>query len=241
MSLFDIFKDNSLQKKTAAFYKNNNIIPDFGAIEVAPRSASQIFTFFSKHPGWGQLPNDLLTELSTRVADRSRNWAIYDTDHALEIVVFATERTNALIHNFIPICRDNEPPMDTPAARLYLFAMTFEQLANKFLREVMENRDRISKDAMIKGIEDAKAFAEATLICDRYFLSSFMPAAWGWLLKDDNTEMAVSILDEAIQWANDMGTVRPHITSMFDEQFISMSNDHINILEETKRNILEME
>jgi hypothetical protein len=44
-------------------------------------------------------------------------------------------------------------------------------MGSKFIVTVTENSDRISQEMAAKGLEDAKAFAEA-LVCDRYFLTS---------------------------------------------------------------------
>lgn len=231
MGLFDIFRGNSLEKQVLAFYETNS---DLTSI----RTAAQMLDFFSRHPGWKQLPQDVLQELSTRIADKSRKWVVYDSDHAFEILVFMTEKSNALVHNFIPICRDIKSA-DTPEAKLYIFAMTFEKLASKYIREMSEQRDRLPERKVADGLEDAKAFAEASLICDRYFVTSFMPSAWGWVLKNDDSAKAVAILDEGIRWVKEMGTARPHKASLFDEQFINDTGEQVKYLEDTKQCILE--
>jgi hypothetical protein len=241
MSLFGIFGGSSIRKQTAAFYKCNGVLPDFGSRQVAPRTMGQVLAYLSKHPGWRQLPPDVLAELSSRVADRSRRWTVYDVDHALEILVFMTEKSNALSHNFIPICRrDNKPPMDSPEARLYLFAMTFERLASTYIRDISEHGDRLPRKRIAEVLEDVKGYAEASLICDRYLVTSFMPSALGWALKNGDIDKAVRILDEGIGWASEMGTARPHKASPFDEQFISNIGEQVECIKQTRRSVLEM-
>jgi len=93
---------------------------------------------------------------------------------------------------------------------------------------------------MAEEFEDAKAYAEAALTCDRYFLTSFMPAAWAWVMKKGNVDRAVQILDEGIHWAQAMGHARPQKASILDEQFIKKPEEHIQFLEETMQSILEL-
>ena len=240
MGLFDMFKSNSIQKQTAALYENNAVIPDFGAPQVSPRTPAQILAYLSKHPGWRQLPPDVLKELSARVADRSCKWTAIDVDHALEILILMTVKSNALNTNFIPICRADKPPADTPEWRLSMFAMKFELLASKILQQISEFAENHTPDDVADALEDAKAYAEASLTCDRYYITSFMPLAWGWVLKNGDIEKAVSILDEGIHWARNMGTARPHKASKFDEQTIINQSEQVEAIEETKRIILKM-
>ncbi len=228
------------EDEVATFYEARPVIRDFGDSLVSERTPTQVLDFFLAHPGWRLLPQDVLEELSARVADRSRRWVTYDVDHALEVLVFMTEKSNALVHNFIPISRHTDPPMDTPEVKLYLFSMTFEKLASKYIRQASLRGDRFSEEQVADALEDAKAFAEASLICDRYFVTSFMPSAWGWVLKNGDVERAIAILDEGIQWARQMKNVRPHKASLFDEQCFLDVSDQVESLEATKRSILEV-
>ena len=174
------------------------------------------------------------TSITTRIADKSRKWVTYDPDHAFEILVFITEKSNALAHNFIPICHDNQSPMDTVEAKLYLFSVTFEKLASRYIQEMSHYGERLPPERVTHGLEEAKLFAEAALICDRYFLASFVPAAWGWVLKDNDIIKAITILDEGIRRARDMERVRPHKASLFDEQLIKDRSDWVECMEAVK-------
>lgn len=174
------------EKEITKFYNEQNVLANFGERRVPPRDSNQILAFFLEHPEWRLLPQDMLLELSNRVADRSREWVTYDVDHALEVLVLMAEKSNAISHNLLPICRDKKPrSFDNPEFKLYLFALTFGKLANKFVRELLENVDRLPDSKASEGFEDAKAFSEAALICDRYYLSSCIPAACAWVMKND--------------------------------------------------------
>lgn len=243
MGLFDFLVGKSLEERALAFNRDNGgIIPDYGRRQVVPRSAELILLYLTKHPSWSQLPKDLLEELSKRVADRSREWIVYDNLHALEVLVIAEYRSSALKKNFLPICEDGSALMNTPEARLHFFAMTFSRLANQCAMTATESGGRgLPEDVIMDRLEDAKAFAEASLICSRYYLPSFMPAAWGWALKNGDITKAVAILDEGIQWGKMMSESRPHKLGVFDEGFVKDLDEHINALEQTKREIQNLE
>lgn len=242
MGVFDFLSGKSLEERALAFNRDNGgIIPDYGRRQVAPRTSGLILTFFEKHPAWRQLPKDLLEELSLRVADRSRNWVVYDPLHALEVLVLAEYRYSVLKKNFLPLCDDPSPVMKAPEARLHLFSMTFSKLANECARALAEAEGRGYPDDMIKDrLEDAKACAEASLICDRYYLPSFIPCAWGWALKDSDIDKSIKILEEGAVWGKEMATAAPHKISLFDQEMINDADAYINDIEQTKLEIMKL-
>ena len=215
-----------------SFYQKTQ--PDLEGIQ----TVTQMMAFFGQHPGWSQLPRDVLEELSKRISDKSRQWIVYDTATAFKILILMTEQSNAIRENFIPIC--NGSKRNAPEWNLYLFAMTFGQLASKYIREISENAESLPIVKISNGYESAKAFAESSLICDRYFISSFIPSAWGWVLKNGDSVKAISILDEGISWAKEMGVKNPHKESIAERSIIINPGDHIDCLEETKSEILKI-
>ena len=202
----------SMEDEIAEFVDSNPEIPNL-------QSEPEILAYFGSHPGWKSLPHSVLRELTIRMLNRDKRWITFNPSHAFTIVVFATQKCNGLIHNFIPICQD-PAKVSKPEEALTLFAMTFDNLAKKFHQEVEQYRNQLPPEQASIALEDAKLYAEAALICDRYYISAFMPAALSWILRERDIDKALDILSEGIKWARDMGAERPHSTSGIDEQFM---------------------
>jgi len=87
-------------------------------------------------------------------------------------------------------------------------------------------------------LEDAKVYAEASLVCDRYHVLSFVPAALAWVLKEGDFGKALRICDEGIRWAAEMRTSLVHSVSIAD---IHAMEDPARgrLLKETREQLLD--
>lgn len=170
MGIFNFFTKKSLDQQSAQFFKDN---PGWETTS----TSTQVFDFFSRHPSWKRLPENVLHELSLRVADRSRKWEAYDYSHALEILVFMETCFNTIETNLLKIYEDQKPPMDSPLSKLWLFAWTFQRLAGKIMEEAGQHAGThsIGTGELLRRVEYAKSCAEAALICDRYFVTAYLP------------------------------------------------------------------
>jgi len=185
-------------------------------------TASEMLAIFNDHPEWRKLPQPVLKELSLRTADRSRRWEVYDCDHAFELLLFISAKRNKVATNFTKICGNTggSESLRTPEAKLHLFAHALYNQASLLVQEAPK---ALTGEALSVALEDAKACAEASLICDRYYLFSFLPAAMAWVQRNGDLDKALKILAEGLLWAERMATECVHSVSIFDEGLLSGS------------------
>jgi hypothetical protein len=217
MGLFDFLSRQTPQQRDIKFQ-----IANAQRIQSAT-TASDMLAVLRDHPEWRKLPDDILKELCARTADRSRHWEVYDCDHAFEVLLFISMKRNKVATNFTWICDDTGGPasLRTPEAKLYLFAHALYHQASLLVQEAPKE---LTGEALSVALEDAKACAEASLTCDRYYLPSFLPAALAWVKKNGDLNKAQKILEEGVLWAERMATDRVHSISGYDEELLRQSS-----------------
>jgi hypothetical protein len=207
------------------------------------RSDEQILGFLHTHPHWKLVDEPVLIELTRRLTTPQFRSIAYNYVDGFFVLVMICEKYRVVETNFLKICREpKRPEFDTPAAILWMFAWTLQQLASRLLSEadtMYANRE--DERTTSRRFEDAKCAGEACLTLDPWFCTAYAVLPIPWVARAGDFPRAFAICDEGVRLCEYLQTNTSQLPCVLDQNMAEEASKGIGDIEAVRKRLAMMQ